>query len=104
MKLLALIPIAILAGCASLEPQAVSIESQHISHVSQHFGAHPTNFGYDAVVLQARWRRGRFHVQMADGVVIESQDPSVRDACHGGLYGPREVFELSAGYDIWRRH
>lgn len=95
--------VSALTSCATIEPNAVSLEAEHVSHISQHFGAHPTNFGYDDLMLAARWRRGRFHWRLADGMVLEAQDPRVNEKCYGGLWGPREVFEASAGYDIWRK-
>ena len=96
--LCALLP---LSGCAALhrvEPDSASVVLTHVSHITQHppiaqiFGQRPSNYGFNTLSLQARWRRGPLWLTVSDGARVFS----------GYLPGPREVFSASAGYTFWR--
>lgn len=99
LALLAAFVLIMLTGCAALRPAAVVTEFDHVSHATQHFGPSPTNYGYNAVSAGLRWRPVQgMTVDLLEGVVLEGQDGS--EDCHGGLWGPREVFEGRIQYEV----
>jgi hypothetical protein len=90
-----------LAGCAVLrraEPDSTSVLLTHVSHITQHppiaqiFGQRPSNYGFNTLSLQARWRRGPLWLTVSDGARVFS----------GYLPGPREVFSAAVGVTFWR--
>lgn len=97
-------PIVLLAlgltGCAALEP-TVRLEVQHTSHLTQHFSATDYNCGYETAMIDLHWQYDRLHLDIADGLVLDSRDRLVMQA-YGGLAGPREVFQATASLDVWR--
>ena|ERR1700757_3752321 len=94
-----------LSGCSTLrtlEPNAIPIELNHVSHMTQHepFNAHPTNYGYDALSIGAKWRPLKnLSISISEGVVLERQAPD-GEREYGALYGPREVFNGRIAYEI----
>src|SRR5262249_50920099 len=72
------------AGCATVEPNSVRVYGEHVSHLTQHepFTDHPTNYGYNAINVEAHWQSGPVFVDVAEGYVLESK---LNNAC-GGLY------------------
>ena len=100
MKTLTILAVLLLAGCAHV-PEAVipqtSLVVEHVSHISQHFGSNPTNYGYDTASVDLQWKIGKhFFVDASEGAVIEKRD----GASCGGLWGPREVTQVRAGFII----
>lgn len=85
-----------LAGCATLEPNAIRVELDHTSHASQHFGPNPTNYGFDAVAVDAHWQRKGLFLDLSEGYVVERKEYG---AC-GALWGPHEVFQGRVGYEF----
>lgn len=89
----------VVANAADLRPAAISFELAHTSHVSQHFGPDPTNYGYNAALLTARWEYQRIHLEVSEGAVL---DQCVEHSC-GGLWGPRELFTARVGVNLWTK-
>lgn len=75
-------------------PNTLTVDTQHVSHISQHFGPNPTNYGYQDLVLMARWDFGTFHVELGEGYNFVPRDGQV---C-AGLCGPREMTVVNIGY------
>ncbi len=96
---LALLPLASCAALHRVEPDSASVVLTHVSHITQHppiaqiFGQRPSNYGFNTLSLQARWRRGPLWLTVSDGARVFS----------GYLPGPREVFQAQAGFTFWHR-
>src|ERR1700751_4172735 len=94
-----------LSGCSTLrtlEPNAIPIELNHVSHMTHHepFNAHPTNYGYDALSIGAKWRPLKnLSITLTEGVVLEHKVDTTW-AKYGALDGPREVFNGRIAYEI----
>lgn len=88
MRIVCLLLIFALPGCAVLLPDAIPVEATHVSHLSQHFTERPTNYGYDAVYAGLKWKRGDWSLKLEEGYVI------------GRLDGMHEVSQASLEYDI----
>jgi hypothetical protein len=97
------------SGCTvlrTIEPDALPIEVTHVSHLTQHFGSEPTNYGYNAVSLGARWKVGPVNVTLSEGYVLDSRqtwtfaDTGRQQELHSGLIGPREVFTGRITYEV----
>lgn len=96
----------ILAGCASLTPDSVSIFTQHISHATQHepFTTEPTNYGSDiAGIAVAYTPLSRLHLSLSEGATIEPCDRVLNQRECGGMWGPREVFQATISYEVWHK-
>ena len=94
-----------LSGCSTLrtlEPDTLPVELTHVSHLTQHFGANPTNYGYDALSIGAKWKPLKnLSISVSEGVILESrQTNTVGEQWCGALYGPREVFTGKIAYEI----
>lgn len=109
MRILVVIGVTLIAGCASLrdlEPSSIPIEVTHVSHLTQHLDSNPTNYGFDSVSVGLRWRVGNFSATVLEGVVLENARTWTVDSTgqqiplHGGLLGPREVFTGRLSYEI----
>jgi hypothetical protein len=74
----------------------------HVSHSTQHFGANPTNYGYDALSIGAKWRPLKnLSRSVSEGVILESRCHTADgEREYGALYGPREVFTGKIAYEI----
>jgi len=92
----------LLASCSALEP-TVRLEIEHTSHITQHFAAadNDLNCGYNAVMVDLHWQYERLHLDVADGLNVSPQDAQFRQA-YGALAGPRETFQATASFDVWR--
>lgn len=92
---------AVLSGCVSLEPTSVRLYGEHVSHATQHFESAPTDYGYNALSVELHWQANGAFLDVAEGINLNSRDKLDTTAdCYGGLWGPREVFTLRAGYEI----
>lgn len=109
MKTTWLVLCLLLTGCTvmrTIEPSSLPIEVTHVSHLTQHFGRDPTNYGYDAVSVGAKWRVSNLSLTVSEGVVLEPRqtwtfsDTGQQVELHSGLVGPREVFTGRITYDI----
>lgn len=87
MKYMYVLILFCLSGCAVM-PDSIPVEVQHLSHVSQHFGRNPTNFGFEAVFIGAKWDRGPVQFEIKDGYSKELYD------------NKHEIFEASIKYEI----
>lgn len=98
-------PLAVLglfmAGCTTLEPNAIRVYGEHVSHASQHFESPATNYGYDTVNVEAHWEHKGAFLDLSEGINLERADCEVngKDNGYGGLWGPREVFQARIGYE-----
>lgn len=97
--------ITVLSGCSALrtiEPNTLPVEFTHVSHVSQHFGPNPTNYGYDAFSIGAKWLPIKnLSLSVSEGVILEPGHCAANGALeHGALDGPREVFTGRVAYEI----
>lgn len=99
MKYICALILLTLAGCA-LEPNAIRFEGEHVSHLTQHFGADPTSYGFDALNIEAHYQLKHAFLDISEGYVLNARDLKTNGPCYGGLWGPREVFTLRAGYEI----
>lgn len=105
MKIILLSLIVLVSGCSTLhtlEPNTLPIELTHVSHSTQHFGAHPTNYGYDALSIGAKWKPTRnLSLSISEGVTLEKRCQTASgEREYGALYGPREVFTGRITYEI----
>jgi hypothetical protein len=105
MKIALLSLIALLSGCSALhtlEPNTLPIELTHVSHSTQHFGSNPTNYGYDAVSIGAKWKPLKnLSITVSEGVILEKRCRTADgEREYGALYGPREVFTGRISYEI----
>lgn len=105
MKTSILSLIVMLAGCSTLhtlEPNTLPIELTHVSHATQHFGANPTNYGYDALSIGAKWKPLKnLSISVSEGLILENSYHTADGRCgFGALYGPREVFTGRIAYEI----
>ena len=93
-----------LTGCGTLV--SLRPEVEHVSHVSQHFGSHPTNYGYDAALVDLHIETAKhLIIDVADGVVLEPEHHFPDGTSYnGGLVGPKEVFQMTVGWDIPLNH
>lgn len=97
--------IAVIGGCASLEPNSVRVYGEHVSHVSQHFETQPTNYGYEAISVELHYQRKGWFADIAEGVQLGARDTHVHGAdSYGGMLGPRELFTARAGYEFQLRN
>jgi starvation-inducible outer membrane lipoprotein len=95
IRLVLLLPL-LLAGCTVL-PDAIRADVGHESHMTQHepFTSHPTRYGRGVEAgITARWQRGRWSLDASEAYSWSGND---------GSPAPHEVFELKAGFDIWRK-
>ena len=90
----------LLAACQALVPEVVRPEITHVSHISQHFGSDRTNYGYDALDVMARWRKGPWVIEASEGVVIEERWNEGPLYGYGAMIGPREIFTAHVGYEF----
>jgi len=89
--------LALMAGCATLEPNAVRAFVGHESHATQHepFTNHTTNYGRGAEVgIITHWQRGPMSIDLSESYSLQGTD---------GAHVPREAFELKAGWEVWHR-
>lgn len=94
-RLIVPVALAALSGCA-LEPTSMSAEVQHDSHVMQHFGAHRTNYGYQAVGVSVHWQfTPRWYADAFEGVDFAG--------CSSDFGAGHETFTARAGYEFWRQ-
>ena len=97
IRALATLAVLSLSGCA-LAPNTIRTDVSHLSHLSQHFGDHRTNMGAEMAEVTARWNDGGAFVDLTEGYNLSPSDEHV---CIGGICGPRELTEVSVGYE-WR--
>lgn len=72
----------------------------HVSHATQHVIDH-TDFGYNEVAIAAKWRpTDHLTIEASEGVNVNRSWPNPYGRQYGSLVGPREVFEVRAGYEI----
>ncbi len=92
--------IVALAGCATLEPDAVRAYVGHDSHALQHqpFTDHPTNYGESSVNLELHWQRGRTFVDMSEGYTFNGSELCDHTTCGG-----KETFKARVGVDLWSK-
>lgn len=97
---LVIIVLLLLSGCAAM-PDSIEPELVHVSHATQHIGSNRTEFGYNEVAIAAKWRPTvHFTIEMSEGYNVNRQWHSPYGSQYGSLIGPREVFELRAGWEI----
>ena len=96
MKAAAIGLVAALAGCATLEPDAVRLDAGHQSSIGQHLQSGPQDFGMNTVNVAATWRRGRWVAEVSEGYAVQGIDACVH--CSS-----RDVFEAHVGYELWQR-
>lgn len=93
--------LALVSGCAALEPNSVRVYAEHVSHVTQHFGSDPTNYGYDQVAAEVHYQRGGMYLNISEGINVDPQlKANIIGPVYGGLAGPRETFQAQAGYEF----
>lgn len=97
-KILAVCGIAVLTGCACVEPASVRVFGEHVSHASQHFGSDPTDYGFNMVAVEAHWESEGWFADLDEGLNLNSKSDGGHG--YGALVGPREVFTARAGYDF----
>lgn len=97
MKVFTVIVVVVLGGCASVEPDAVVATATHDSHLTQHrpFTDEPTNYGVESIGVDVAWRRGRLSFDVSEAYDVAGYDGCAR--C------PRESFQATVGYALWRR-
>jgi len=99
------VALALLTGCAVVEPERVSVELQHTSHVAQHFSSMYAGrqYGYDAAGVDVRWQYGRVGLDVFEGAVLGACSfDEVVNHCEG-LAGPRDVFNARVDVALWRK-
>lgn len=99
--LLSILIISLFAGCAEMRPVSLPIELTHVSHASQHFEAHPTDYGYNAVSIGAKWRpMPGMTIVLSEGYVLNHEYRLHGLPMAGGLVGPAEIFTGRIVYEI----
>lgn len=89
-----------LAGCSTLEPDAVRVYVEHESHALQHqpFTSNPTNYGDQSVNLELHWQKGPAFLDLSEGYTFNGDQ-----MCDYRVCGGRETFKARVGVDIWNK-
>ena len=99
MKTLCAILCVALSGCCTV---SVLPEITHVSHLTQHFGPRPTDFGYNAALLDLHIEPTKHvFIDVAEGIILDRGGTTNTGYQYAGaLLGPREVFVATVGMDI----
>ncbi len=89
-----------LAGCSTLEPDAIRVVTEHESHALQHqpFTSSPTNYGANSVNLELHWQKGPAFLDLSEGYMFNGDQ-----MCNWKVCGGRETFKARVGVDIWSK-
>jgi len=96
-----------IGGCAVITPNYIAPEIVHQSHAVQHFGSDQTNYGSEAVALEAHWDLPKhLFLDVSEGVALDKRMSYPGYVNSGGatmygygeVLGPREQFTAKIGY------
>jgi hypothetical protein len=96
-----------IGGCAAITPNYIAPELVHQSHAVQHFGSDRTNYGSEALALEAHWDLPKhLFLDVSEGIALDKRmnypgyvnSGGTTMYGYGEVLGPREQFTAKIGY------